>query len=110
MAMQKFMDQTIGGLLPVAPSITRGKPISMVSWIYDYRVDANGELEERARLVWNHNEKNKTRWIRVQVSDDVQRGEADALEDAGAYSAGRWSYHRAFRHQLRPPELAPRPE
>jgi hypothetical protein len=59
MAMQKFMDQTIDGLLPVAPSITRGKPISRVSWIYDYRVDANGELEERARLVWNHNEKTK---------------------------------------------------
>ena len=42
MAMSKFMDQTIGGLLPVAPSVTRGKPISRVSWIYDYRVDANG--------------------------------------------------------------------
>jgi hypothetical protein len=59
MAMNKFMDQTIGGLLPVAPSVTRGKPISRVGWIYDYSVDANGELEERARLVWNHNEKTK---------------------------------------------------
>ena len=63
-----------------------------MSWIYDYRVDANGELEERARLVWNHNEKTRPGGSEFKcLPDDVQRGEADALEDVSAHGAGGWS-------------------
>ena len=55
-AMDAFMGRTIDGLLPVAPSITRGSPISRVKWVFDYKVDENGDPLEKARLVWAHNE------------------------------------------------------
>ena len=55
-AMDVFMGRTIDGLLPVAPSITRGNPISRVKWVFDYKVDENGDPLEKARLVWAHNE------------------------------------------------------
>ena len=48
-AMDAFMGRTIDGLLPVAPSITRGSPISRVKWVFDYKVDENGDPLEKAR-------------------------------------------------------------
>ena len=50
-AMDGFMGRTIDGLLPVAPSMTRGKPISRVKWVFDYKTDDNGDPLEKARLV-----------------------------------------------------------
>ena len=58
-AMDTFMARTIDGLLPVAPSMTRGKPISRVKWVFDYKTDDNGDPLEKARLVWAHNENNR---------------------------------------------------
>jgi hypothetical protein len=57
--MDAFMGRTIDGLLPVAPSITKGNPISRVKWVFDYKTDDNGDPLEKARLVWAHNEGNR---------------------------------------------------